>query len=89
MPFAPITVGIAIRGAAESDDLANIIFKLRDKYKLSILLIEHDMGFVNKLCDRVLVLDYGKMIFEGDIREAVLNKDVISAYLGDIQNLEK
>ena len=80
---------VAGMNAAESDELANIIFKLRDKYKLSILLIEHDMGFVNKLCDRVLVLDYGKMIFEGDIREAVLNKDVISAYLGDIQNLEK
>lgn len=79
---------VAGMNGAESDELASIIFKLRDKYKLSILLIEHDMKFVNTLCDRVLVLDYGKSIFEGDIKDAVLNKDVISAYLGDIENLE-
>ncbi|NDJ28107.1 high-affinity branched-chain amino acid ABC transporter ATP-binding protein LivG [Campylobacter sp. MIT 12-8780] len=74
--------------SAEGEELAELIFHLRDTYKLSILLIEHDMKFVNKLCDRVLVLDYGKTIFEGDIKEAVLNKEVIAAYLGDIEVLE-
>lgn len=49
--------------SSESDELAELIFKLRKDYKISVLLIEHDMKFVNKLCDRVLVLDYGKNNF--------------------------
>lgn len=72
----------------ESEDLAELILKLKKDYELSILLIEHDMKFVNKLCDRVLVLDYGKSIFEGDIKEAVKNKEVIAAYLGDIESVK-
>ena len=39
-------------------------FKIRDEFDITILLIEHDMKFVNKLCDRVMVLDYGKTIFD-------------------------
>ena len=69
--------------ASESDELASLILKLRAEYKLTILLIEHDMHFVNSLCDRVLVLDYGKSIFEGRVSEAILNEDVVKAYLGD------
>ncbi|MEE3703987.1 ABC transporter ATP-binding protein [Campylobacter sp. CX2-8023-23] len=68
---------------SESDELADLIFDLRAKDGLSILLIEHDMKFVNRLCDRVLVLDYGRVIFTGSPSEAVNHKDVISAYLGD------
>ncbi|EPY0830977.1 high-affinity branched-chain amino acid ABC transporter ATP-binding protein LivG, partial [Campylobacter jejuni] len=69
--------------SSESDELAELIFKLRKDYKISVLLIEHDMKFVNKLCDRVLVLDYGKTIFEGKLCDAVNHKEVIAAYLGD------
>ncbi|MCR4942663.1 MAG: ABC transporter ATP-binding protein [Campylobacter sp.] len=69
--------------ATESDELANLIFALREKRGISVLLIEHDMKFVNRLCDRVLVLDYGKVIFEGKPNEAVKNPEVITAYLGD------
>lgn len=68
---------------SETDELAELIFRLKNDKNLSILLIEHDMKFVNKLCDRVLVLDYGKVIFEGLASDAVQNKDVITAYLGD------
>ncbi|WP_096026527.1 ABC transporter ATP-binding protein [Campylobacter lanienae] len=68
---------------SESDELADLIFDLRAKDGLSILLIEHDMKFVNRLCDRVLVLDYGRVIFTGSPSEAINHKDVISAYLGD------
>ncbi|OCX43399.1 high-affinity branched-chain amino acid ABC transporter ATP-binding protein LivG [Campylobacter ornithocola] len=69
--------------STESDDLARLIFDIRDNKKISVLLIEHDMKFVNKLCDRVMVLDYGKTIFEGKPNDAVQNPEVISAYLGD------
>lgn len=68
---------------SETDELAELISNLRNEKKLSILLIEHDMKFVNRLCDRVLVLDYGKTIFEGSPKDAVENKEVITAYLGD------
>ncbi|TKX33169.1 ABC transporter ATP-binding protein [Campylobacter aviculae] len=69
--------------SSEGDELADLILKLRKDYKISILLIEHDMKFVNQLCDRVLVLDYGKTIFEGKLSDAVEHKEVIAAYLGD------
>ncbi|EHZ4886079.1 ABC transporter ATP-binding protein [Campylobacter lari] len=69
--------------STESDDLAELIFNIRDNKKISVLLIEHDMKFVNKLCDRVMVLDYGRTIFEGKPNDAVQNPEVISAYLGD------
>ena len=69
--------------SAESQALAELIFKLREDYKMGILLIEHDMKFVNQLCDRVLVLDYGRTIFEGKLSDAVNHKEVIAAYLGD------
>lgn len=69
--------------SSESDELAEFILKLRKDYKISVLLIEHDMKFVNRLCDKVLVLDYGKTIFEGKISDAVNHKEVIAAYLGD------
>ncbi|MCH5336325.1 MAG: ABC transporter ATP-binding protein [Campylobacter sp.] len=69
--------------SSESDELAELILKLRKHYKISVLLIEHDMKFVHKLSDRVLVLDYGKTIFEGALKDAVNHKEVIAAYLGD------
>ncbi len=68
---------------AETSELASIILKLREDFDMTILLIEHDMPFVNHLCDRVLVLDYGKVIFEGNPNEAIKNEEVIHAYLGD------
>ncbi len=70
----------------ETDDLAELFFKIRDEFDITILLIEHDMKFVNKLCDRVMVLDYGKTIFEGDIKDAVKDEEVIKAYLGDFKH---
>ncbi|MCK9545269.1 MAG: ABC transporter ATP-binding protein [Sulfurospirillaceae bacterium] len=70
----------------ETEELAKIIFKAREDFGLTILLIEHDMKFVNRLCEEVLVLDYGKTIFEGAPSEAIQNKEVISAYLGDFKH---
>jgi branched-chain amino acid transport system ATP-binding protein len=70
----------------ETDDLSEIIFKIKDDLDLTILLIEHDMKFVNRMCDRVLVLDYGKKIFEGTPAEAVVDENVVTAYLGDFKH---
>jgi branched-chain amino acid transport system ATP-binding protein len=71
---------------AETKELANLLQKARADFNLAILLIEHDMKFVNQLCDRVLVLDYGKSICEGTPAEAISHKDVVAAYLGDFAN---
>ncbi len=70
----------------ETDELAELFFKIRDEFDVTILLIEHDMKFVNKLCDRVMVLDYGKTIFEGNIEDAIKDEEVIKAYLGDFKH---
>jgi len=68
----------------ETEELADTIFKLREEKEKTILFIEHDMKFVQKIADRVLVLDYGKTIFEGKPADMMKNEAVIKAYLGDI-----
>ena len=70
---------------AESDELATLMLRLKQERGLTILLIEHDMKFVNRLCERVLVLDYGKVIFEGTPSDAITHEDVVAAYLGDFE----
>jgi branched-chain amino acid transport system ATP-binding protein len=70
----------------ETYDLAKLLLKIKNQYNITILLIEHDMKFVNELCEKVLVLDYGKAIFCGSIKDAIDNKEVIKAYLGDDKN---
>ncbi|MCS6039406.1 ABC transporter ATP-binding protein [Klebsiella pneumoniae subsp. pneumoniae] len=67
----------------ETEDLAELIFRMRHDYQLSVPLIEHDMPFVNRLCERVMVLEYGKPLFSGLMAEAIQHPDVISAYLGE------
>ncbi|OSM97687.1 ABC transporter ATP-binding protein [Lonsdalea populi] len=68
----------------ETAELAQLIFKMRKDFGLTVLVIEHDMSFVNSLCERVIVLDYGKALFSGTPNEAINHPDVIAAYLGDI-----
>ncbi len=66
----------------ETEDLAGLIFRMRKDYQLSVLLIEHDMPFVNALCERVMVLEYGKPLFSGLMADAIQHPEVISAYTG-------
>ena len=73
----------AVMNPKETEDLCELILKMKKDFNLSVLLIEHDMPFVNRLCSEVLVLDYGKKLFNGTPQDAINNKEVIAAYLGD------
>ncbi|WP_026882673.1 ABC transporter ATP-binding protein [Clostridium akagii] len=67
----------------ETQELTELIKWVKNEYKISILLIEHDMKLVMNLCEKIVVLDYGKKIAEGTPEEIKTNKQVIKAYLGD------
>ncbi|MEG0798342.1 MAG: ABC transporter ATP-binding protein [Acidaminococcaceae bacterium] len=67
----------------ETKELMTMIRWIRDEFKLSILLIEHDMGLVMGVCERIYVLEYGFCIANGKPDEIKSNKRVIEAYLGE------
>ncbi len=67
----------------ETQDLMHLIRFVRDTFKLTILLIEHDMSLVMGICERILVLDYGQTIASGTPEQISKNPMVIKAYLGE------
>ena len=66
----------------ETDELTAFIGEIRDKFHLTVFLIEHHMNLVMGISDRIYVLDFGKLIAEGTPAEIQNNKRVIDAYLG-------
>ncbi len=75
-PFAGMT-------PSESRELAKVILSLWTEHKLTILMIEHNMGLIMDVADRVAVLDFGRMVAIGEPDEIKSNPEVIRAYIGD------
>ena len=67
----------------ETKELMNTISFIRNKFKIAILLIEHDMDLVMGICERLYVLNFGRIIASGLPDEIQNNKEVITAYLGE------
>ena len=66
----------------ETEELMANIIKIRDEFKIAVMLIEHDMNLVMGICEGICVLDYGKVIAKGTASEIQSNPTVIEAYLG-------
>ncbi len=72
----------------ETADMARFILDIREELDISVILVEHDMGVVMDLADRVLVIDFGETIAIGEPSQVQENPEVIRAYLGESEPTE-
>ncbi|MEW6264649.1 MAG: ABC transporter ATP-binding protein [Thermodesulfobacteriota bacterium] len=70
----------------ETEDMARFILDVNQEWGVTVILIEHDMGVVMDISDRVCVLDFGNKLAEGTPKEVQTNEDVIRAYLGETES---
>ena len=73
---------------AETQAFAEILREVRDRFKLTILLVEHDMGLVMNISDVITVLNFGRKIAEGSPQDVQSDSEVIKAYLGESAGVE-
>ena len=73
----------------ETEELMDNIIRIRDQFKIAVLLIEHDMNLVMGICEGICVLNFGKVIAKGTADEIQQNPEVIEAYLGRQKEDEK
>jgi len=79
---------VAGMNAEETERMARAVLEIRDELGISIVLVEHDMGMVMSIADRVTVLDFGRRIADGTPQETQADPEVIRAYLGSGDEVE-
>ncbi len=67
----------------ETEELMRTIALIRQRYRVTILLIEHDMKLVSGVCEEITVLEFGKTLAQGDTKEVLSSSEVVKAYLGE------
>jgi len=67
----------------ETNELMDTIRFVRDKFDMTILLIEHDMKLVSGICERLTVLNFGQVLTQGKTADVLNDPEVIKAYLGE------
>lgn len=75
---------VAGMNGEETEDMARFILDIRDELKIPMILVEHDMGLVMDLADRVMAMDFGKPLVTGTPAQVQSHPDVVRAYLGEV-----
>ena len=68
--------------ARETVDLARLLAAVRDRFRVTMLVVDHDMALIMRICNRIYVLDYGQIIAEGTPEQIQADPQVVRAYLG-------